>query len=126
MEYEPQDAINAIEIESRLIEPDMLTNDDKGINRNLQLGNIHRNDLFRLQALEEHSMILSKIPKSLGGDIFEKWSKDTRLKKHHFLVLSGSREGFVRKMSRTSIQEASMQNKKEGLFQGLMKPKRNN
>jgi len=125
MEYEPQEPINSIEIEGRLIEPDMLTNEQEGINRNLQLGNIPVKDLYRLQALEEHSMILGRVPKCLGGDIFKKWADDTRVKKHHFLVLSGSREGFVRRMSRTSIQEASMEQKQKGIFKGLMGPKRN-
>jgi 16S rRNA A1518/A1519 N6-dimethyltransferase RsmA/KsgA/DIM1 with predicted DNA glycosylase/AP lyase activity len=127
MDWQQQDAVNAIEIESRLVEPDMQTNRDEGINRNLQLGNINKKDLFRLQALEEHAMILSRVPTCLGGDIFDKWAKDTRAKKHHFLVLSGSDRGFVRRMARTNISEGKMQTEQSGgLFSGLIKSKKSN
>ncbi|MEX1384438.1 hypothetical protein [Lutibacter sp.] len=116
--------ISQVEIEGRLIEPAIQGNDINGINRNLQLGNLRERELSRLQSLEEFAMVLEKVPVCMGGNILAKWAEDARFKKHHFLVLSGSKNGFVRTMSRTSIQEASMNNNTGGIFKGLMRPKR--
>lgn len=116
--------VDYIDLQGKMVEPDK-DNIQQPINRNTQLGNIKYKEAYWLQSLEEHSQNVENIPASLGGNIFRKWAYMARLKKHHFLVLTGSRYGFVRKLQRTEIHKAERKDTKEGAFNKIFASKHN-
>jgi hypothetical protein len=110
--------VNETEIQSRMLEPEKHdTRDEEVNNRNLQIGNVKGKEIFWLHNLESARQNISKIPVSQGGDIFAKWGHKLTLEKNHFLALSGSRNGFVRQILRTSITKNtnSMENMRSGV-----------
>lgn len=122
MENEQQYPVDSIELTGMMIDPDK-DNILSSINRNDQLGFITRRDAYFCEALEEHALLVENIPNSLGGNIFKKWGRMSRLKKHHKLVVSGSVGGFVRRMEKTRINKDEQKNETEGVFQRLFQSK---
>lgn len=114
--------VDSIELTGMMIDPDK-DNILASVNRNDQLGFIKFREAYFCQALEEHALLVENIPRNLGGNIFKKWGRMARLKKHHFLVLSGSRGGFVRKMERTRINKDEQKMENDGVFTRLFSPK---
>lgn len=119
---EQQFPVDTIELTGMMIDPDK-DNVIQPVNRNNQLGNIRFREVYWCQALEEHALVVENIPNSAGGNIFRKWGQMSRLKKHHFLTLSGSRGGFVRKMERTRIQKNDNETEADNMFASFFKPK---
>ena len=122
MENQQNSPVDTIELHGMMIDP-AEENTLQSINRNDQLGYIKFREAYFCQALEEHALVIEKIPPSLGGNIFMKWGRNARLQKHHFLVLSGSRSGFVRRMEKTNINKDERKSETEGVFSRLFSPK---
>jgi len=116
MEAENDLPVNETEIQARMLEPEKKVKDD-ALNRNLQLGNVKYRELFWLQKLETEGDNIRQIPVCDGGDIFKKWGEGLSLDKNHFLALSGSRNGFVRQILRTTISKNTnnYENEKSGI-----------
>lgn len=114
--------VDAIELTGMMIDPDK-DNVLSSINRNDQLGFIKFKEAYFCQALEEHALVVENIPANFGGNIFKKWGRMARLKKHHFLVLSGSRNGFVRRMEKTRINKDEQKLENDNVFSRLFNSK---
>jgi len=101
--------VDETEIRARLIEPEQSLDAEGGvINRNLSLGNLKATDLKWLHDMEVTRQNLTMIPESQGGDIFNRWGVKLSLEKNHYLVLSGSKGGFVRRIEKTNIQSTNV------------------
>jgi len=122
MEQVNDSPIDSIELTGMMIDPDK-DNILTSINRNDQLGYIKHKEAYFCQSLEEHALVVENIPSVLGGNIFKKWGRMARLKKHHFLVLSGSRAGFVRRMEKTRINKDEQRLESDNVFSKLFSPK---
>jgi len=116
MEDEPNNVIafDQIELIGKQVEPEFETS-NRVINRNLQLSNLSRKDLYVMQLREELATNIEQIPICKGGAVFFDEAKRNRLMKEHYLVACSSKAGFLRKMLRTNIQQSSIRQENDNI-----------
>jgi len=107
-------AFDQIELIGKQVEPEWETS-NRVINRNLQLSNLNRKDLYIMQLREELATNIEQIPICKGGGVFADEAKRNRLMKEHYLVACSSKGGFLRKMLRTNINQSSIKSEQENI-----------
>jgi hypothetical protein len=71
-----------------------------------------------LQQLEDTRVDICNVPDNMGGQIFRKWGHSLSAQKNHYLVMTGSKDGQVRKLMRTNItkNDNKLETKKASAF----------
>jgi hypothetical protein len=100
-------AWDSIQLIEKTIEPDKTTSPFFA-NRNMQLGNITAKDYPFLVHRHERGMDLLSFPNDRNGWMYRKYGQDILQKNDAALLLSGSKEGFVRQLMKTSTQVQRM------------------
>jgi hypothetical protein len=115
-----QSAWMDIQIVEKTIEPDVKISPDQA-NRNMQLGNIAAPEFTFLAHRHERGMDLLNYPHERNGWMYKKYGLALLRKNDANLLLSGSKDGFVRQLLRTSTQVQRMKDETDrGLFKSTL------
>lgn len=123
-EFDNDLPVDDTDIQGRLVEPEKDSVKNSVLNRNLQLSNLNGRELWKMQQLEVHNQTVGQIPNSMGGNIFRKWGAAASTEKNHYLLLSGSKGGFIRKMLRTNLLSKSINTPKSSAFERMFSKKK--
>ena len=109
-----------IELQEKTIEPDK-TLDISNINRNLQLGNLSKNDYSFVITKTNKFVELNNYPFSRGGPVFRNRGKLIMQQLNFEVVTSNSIEGTARKLLNTRINVSRLKDEspEKGIFSGL-------
>lgn len=106
--------LDAIQLKEKSVEPE--TRETNFLTRNLQLGNIEKREFFFHSHRTDKALELKSIPKEYGGWLTEEIGKRNIRKIETQMVLSGSVDGFVRRMNQTTISDQTITDKSKKPF----------
>ena len=114
------DAWSQVQLVEKTIEPDNKISPEQA-NRNMQLGNIDPREYPFVVHRHERAMDLLNFPQDRNGWMYNKYGVDLLRKNDAALLLSGSKDGFVRQLMRTSTQVQRMKDETDrGMFGSIM------
>jgi len=111
--------LDAISLKEKSVEPDKDNN--KFLTRNMHLGNIQKREFFFHSHRFDVAQTMMAIPFAHGGWLTAKVGNRNIQKLEGNLVLSGSVDGFVRRMNQTTISDQTLRDTtKKAFFSSLM------
>lgn len=111
--------IDAIQLKEKSIEPSR--DKTEFLTRNLQLGNIQKKESLFLAHNMDKSIEMLNFPHDEGGWLTREIGSRNQQKVETMLVLSGSVDGFVRRINQTQINDQTIKdNSKKSFFGGLL------